>query len=174
MQGNKLAMRSYKSGNSGASWVFDATFSGTQTNTDKQFIWTDHSATSAFKDNLYAIWHNGNPAFMNRRTGPAGSWGTPIQVSGSESTGTAIGADVKTNSAGDVFGFWPATGNSGLFVVKSTTGGVSYGTPVRLGITFDSYDIGVPSFASRRALIYISGGAYRSVQRTMFTQSGPI
>jgi len=162
VQGNKLAMRSYKSANSGASWVFDATFSGTQTNTDKQFIWTDHSATSAYKDNLYAIWHNGNPAFMNRRTGPGGSWGTPIQVSGSESTGTAIGADVKTNSSGDVFGFWPATGNSGLFVVKSTTGGVSYGTPVRLGTTFDSYDIGVPSFASRRALIYISGGAYRS------------
>ena len=29
-----------------------------------------------------------------------------------------------------------------------------------IATTFDSYDIGVPSFNSRRALIYVSGGAY--------------
>src|SRR5688572_31862532 len=41
-------------------------------------------------------------AYMNRRT--SSGWGTPIKVSGTETTGTSIGADVKTNSAGDVFG----------------------------------------------------------------------
>ncbi|HEY0553492.1 MAG TPA: sialidase family protein, partial [Thermoanaerobaculia bacterium] len=151
----------------GATWTFDATFSGTQTDTDKQIIWVDHSATSPFKDNLYAIWHNGDPAFMNRRTGPAGSWQTPVQVSGEETSGTAIGDDVKTNAFGDVFGFWPDTGNSKVFAVKSTNGGASFGMPVQVATTFDSYDIGVPSMARRRALIYISGGAYRTAAKNL-------
>ncbi|MEA2416559.1 MAG: serine protease, partial [Thermoanaerobaculia bacterium] len=134
--------------------------SGTQTNTDKQMQWVDHSATSAFANNNYVIWHNGNPAFMNRRTSTG--WGTPIQVSDAQATGTCIGADVKTNSAGDVFGFFPDTGSRGIFVVKSTNGGASYGTPVKIRTTFRGYDIGVPSFNSRRALVYVSGGAYKN------------
>ncbi|MEA2490497.1 MAG: serine protease, partial [Acidobacteriota bacterium] len=163
VQSAKLFMRSYKSTNGGATWTFDNTFSGTQSNTDKQLMWIDHSASSPFKDYIYVIWHNGNPAFMNRRSGPAGTWGTPIQVSGAESTGTAIGADVVTNSDGTVFGFWPTTGNSRIFMVKSTNGGTSYSAPQQIAVTKDSYDIGVPAFASRRALIYVSSGAYRNV-----------
>src|SRR5213078_3137511 len=97
-----------------------------------------------------------NPAFMNRRT--ASGWGSPIQVSDSQATGTCIGADVKANSSGDVFGFFPDTGSRGIYVVKSTNGGVSYGAPVKLVTTFDSYDIGIPAMASRRLLLYVSGG----------------
>jgi len=162
-----LQMRSYKSTDNGATWTFDATFSGSQTGADKQLIWVDHSATSPFRDNLYAIWHNGNPAFMSRRTGPSGSWQTPVQVSGGETTGTAIGGDVKTNASGDVFGFWPDTGSRRIFVVKSTNGGVSYGAPVRIATTFDSFDIGVPAMNERRALVYVSGGAYRAADRNL-------
>jgi hypothetical protein len=160
--GTTLKMRSYKSTNGGATWTFDNTFSGTQTNTDKELMWVDHSATSSFKNNVYACWHNGNPAYVNRRTGPAGSWGSPIKVSGTESTGTAIGCDVKTNSAGDAFVFWPATSNRRIVMAKSTNGGTSWGTPVVIATGKDSYDIGIPSFASRRALIYTSGAAYKT------------
>jgi hypothetical protein len=165
--GSVLHMRAYKSTDNGATWTFDATFSGTQSSTDKQIIWVDHSATSPFKDNLYAIWHNDFPAFMNRRTGPAGSWQTPIQVSGAESSGTAIGADVKTNAFGDVFGFWPTTGNQKIFVVKSTNGGASYGTPVQVATTFGGFDIGVPAMDRRRLLIYVSAGAYRTASKNL-------
>ena len=165
--GTTLKMRAYKSTDGGATWTFDNTFSGTQTNTDKQMIWVDHSATSAFKDNIYACWHNGAPQFFNRRTGPAGAWQTAIQLSGSETTGTAIGCDVKTNSAGDVFVFWPDTGSRRVNVAKSTNGGVSFGAPVRIATTFDSFDIGVPSFNSRRQLIYTSGGAYKTSTKDM-------
>src|SRR3954469_14628615 len=165
--GSVLKMRAYKSTDNGATWTFDNTFSAAQTSTDKQIMWVDHSATSPFKDNIYVIWHNGLPAFMNRRTGPTGAWQTAIQVSGAESTGTAIGGDVKTNANGDVFGFWPTTTNRKIFVVKSTNGGVSYGTPGQAGSTFDSFDIGVPSFNSRRALIYVSGGAYRTALKNL-------
>ncbi len=155
-----LKVQSYRSTNGGATWTFDGTISGSQTNTDKQMQWIDHSATSLYKDQNYVIWHNGAPAFMNRRT--SSGWGTPIQVSGSETTGTAIGADVKTNSSGDVFGFYPDTGSRGIYVVKSTNGGASYATPVKIVTTYDSYDIGVPAFNSRRILLYVSGGTYRN------------
>ena len=173
--GTILKMRAYQSTDGGATWALDNTFSGTQSSTDKQMVWADHSTTSAFKDQLYAIWHNGTPCYMNRRT--ATGWGTPIQVSGAESTGTAIGADVKTNANGDVFGAWPATGNSKIFVVKSTNGGVSYAVPIQVATTFDSYDIGVPAMNTRRALIYVtlsaySGGGKNNVYATWTDLSG--
>lgn len=158
--GTVLKVQSYRSSNGGATWVFDGTVSGTQTNTDKQMQWIDHSATSPYANNNYVIWHNGLPCYMNRRT--SSGWGTPIKVSGTETTGTAIGSDVKTNSAGDVFGFWPDTGSRGIYVVKSTNGGASYSVPTRIVTTYDSYDIGVPAFANRRILVYVSGGTYRN------------
>jgi hypothetical protein len=156
-----LKVRAYKSTTGGATWTFDGTVSGTQTNTDKEMIWVDHSAASPFKDNLYACWHNGSPVYVNRRT--AAGWGTaPLRVSGAETTGTGIGCDVKTNGAGDVFVFWPDTGGGKILVAKSTNGGASFGAPVTVATTFDSYDIGVPSFNSRRALIYTAGAAMKT------------
>ena len=162
-----LRLRSYKSTDGGSTWTFDGTISGNQTSADKQMMWVDHSATSPFKDNIYVIWHNEQPVFVNRRTGPSGSWQTPVRVSGGETTGTGIGGDIKTNSSGDVFAFWPDTISKNLFVAKSTNGGATFSAPVRIARTFDAYDIGVPSFATRRALIYISGGAYRTATKDL-------
>jgi hypothetical protein len=155
-----LTMRAYKSTDGGATWTFDANFSGSLTNNDKQMLWVDHSATSPFKDNIYTIWHAGNPAEVARRTGPSGSWQTPVKVSGSETTGTAIGGDIKTNANGDVFGFYPDTGSQAIYVVKSTNGGVSFATPVKVASTFGSFEVAVPADASRQLLIYASAGAY--------------
>ena len=76
-----LRLRSFRSADGGAAWTYDADASGSQTNTDKPMMWVDHSATSPHRDNIYVIWHNGMPVFVNRRTGPAGSWQTPIRVS---------------------------------------------------------------------------------------------
>jgi len=163
--GTQLRMRAYRSTNGGASWSFDNTFSGSQTSADKQMVWADHSATSSFSDQLYACWHNGLPQFVNRRT--SSGWGTPLQISGSETSGTAIGCDVKTNSFGDVFVAWPATGNRRILVAKSTNGGASYGSPVIVTTTFDSFDVGVPSFNNRRALIYVAVGAYRTASKNL-------
>ena len=160
---SRLSIRSYRSADGGATWTFDGTVSGSHTSADKQMQWIDHSATSPFKDNVYVIWHNDDPAFVNRRT--ATGWKTPLKVSGAESTGTAIGGDVKTNSAGHVFAFWPTTGNRKVFVAKSTNGGASFARPVQIATTFDGFDIGVPSFNRRRALIYVSGGAYRTARK---------
>jgi len=160
IKGNTLKLRAYKSTTAGATWTLDNTLSGSQRSTDKELMWADHSAASPFKDTIYVCWHNGNPAFVNRRT--AAGWGAaPIQVSGAESTGTAIGCNVHSNSAGDAFVFWPTTGNSRIVMAKSTNGGTSWGTPKVIATSKDSYDIGIPSFANRRALIYTAGASFK-------------
>lgn len=165
--GTQLRMRSYRSTDSGATWTFDNTFSGSQTSADKQIMWVDHSNTSPFRDNIYVIWHNGTPAYIATRNAGTGTWGAPIQVSGSESTGTAIGADIRTNSFGDAFGWWPTTGNRRIVMVKSTNGGASWSAGQVVATTFDAFDIGVPSFNGRRLLIYVSGGAYRTATKNL-------
>jgi hypothetical protein len=153
--------RAYSSTDGGVTWSQEGTFSGgSQTNVDKPWLWIDHSLTSPFLNNIYAIYHNGNPGFVNRRT--ASGWQTPIQVSGAETTGTSIGADIKTNQDGEVFAFWPDTGSSKIYLAKSTNGGASFAAASQVVTTFDSFDIGVPSFASRRALIYTSSAAFKS------------
>jgi hypothetical protein len=158
--GNKLFGRAYRSADGGMTWVQDGTFSGsTQKAVDKDQMWIDHSATSAFANNIYAIYHNDNSGFVSRRLSTG--WQTPVQITGAETTGTPIGADVKTDQDGNVFAFWPAIGNSKIFVARSTNGGATFAPPVQVVTTNDSYDIGVPAMASRRALIYTSSGAYK-------------
>jgi hypothetical protein len=161
IRGFNLVLRVYNSANGGQTWSYNSNPSSKQKAVDKQMKWVDHSATSPYKDSIYICWHNNNPQYVARRTA-AGAWNGPIQISGTESTGTAIGCDVRTNSAGEAFVFWPTTGNRRIIVSKSTNGGTSWGTPKVIATTFDGYDIGVPSFNSRRILIYVSGGAYKA------------
>lgn len=163
--GGAMRIKAYRSTTNGASWTFDGTISGSDTNTDKQMAWMDHSASSSYRDQIYAIWHNGTTGRVNRRT--SAGWQTPLSITSSETTGTPIGADIKTNSYGDVFAMWPDTGSRGLYVRKSTNGGASYATAVKLRTTYDSYDIGVPSMNSRRALIYVTTGAYRTASKNL-------
>ncbi|HKV07807.1 MAG TPA: sialidase family protein [Thermoanaerobaculia bacterium] len=166
IKGFNLKLRAYTSANGGSTWTYDNTASAKQSAVDKQMTWVDHSATSPYKDTLYVCWHNNAPQFVNRRT--ASAWSTPIQISSTESTGTAIGCDVKSNANGDAFVFWPTTGNRRIVMSKSTNGGTSWGNPkVVVATTFDSYDIGVPAFNSRRILIYASGGAYRTATKNL-------
>jgi hypothetical protein len=160
-----VVVRAYKSTGGSGPWTYDSLVSGTHTGTDKPSIWVDRSATS-FKDYMYGIWHEGASAVVNVRNGPGGSWGTPQTISGTETTSNADGGDVKTNAYGEVFAFWPDAGGQTLRVVKSTDGGASWGAltggPVKIADTFGSFLIGMPAQATRRALLYITGGAYRS------------
>jgi hypothetical protein len=158
--GTQLRGRAYVSLDFGLTWTPDATFSGSQSQVDWPRLWSDKSSGSPFVNTLYVIWHNGNPAYMVRRTGAG--WQSLIQVSGAESVGSTVGGDVRTNLSGDVFGFWPTTGNFKIFTVKSTNGGVSYSVPVQAATTFDSFDIGIPAGGSHRIPVYVSGAAWRT------------
>lgn len=169
---NQISLRSFRSLDGGATWTLSGTPSGTQTTVDKGMLWVDKSATSPFKDNLYAIWRNGNDAFVSRRVGPGGSWQTPLQVDGTESVGAPIGADIKTNANGDVFALWPATGtvsgvNAKIISRKSTNGGASFLTATVVASTFGTFTIKIPAQANREALIYTSAGAFRNASKNL-------
>lgn len=161
----QLALRCFKSTDAGATWTFDSTLPGGQTAMDKEALWVDHHHSSPHRDNMYVIWHNGAPCFVAVRNGPGGTWSAPLQISGAETTGTAIGSDIKTNADGDVFAFWPDTGSQRLFVAKSTDGGGSFGTPVEIAPTSGSFQVFLPAQDNRGVLIYLSGGAYRTTTK---------
>jgi hypothetical protein len=151
----------------GATWTFDSTVSGTQTNVDKPVLWVDHSSSSPHRDNMYALWWwNNRPnghTYVSRRVGPGGIWGAPQKISAGETTGSSDGGDIKTNAFGDVYVFWPSVNERTLNVAKSTDGGVSYSAPVKIADTLSSFLYNIPaSQGSRGVLLYISGGAWRT------------
>jgi hypothetical protein len=156
-----LQMRAYKSTDGGQNWIFDGTFSGDQTSADKQLMWVDHSQTSPFRDRIYVIWHNGRPAFVTFRN--ASGWHTPTQISHAETTGTAIGSDITTNASGTVFAVWPDTGSKSLFFAKSADGGATFSSPpLLIAKTFATFQINVPAFAQRSALVGVSIAAFNN------------
>jgi Abnormal spindle-like microcephaly-assoc'd, ASPM-SPD-2-Hydin len=155
-------VRCFKSTDQGSTWAFDSKLSPSNTATDKASLWVDHSPASPYRDQMYAIWHDGNPTFFASRSGPGGTWNAPIQLSGGETTGTSDGSDVKTNNFGDVFAFWPSSGNQKLFVAKSTDGGATFGGPIQIGTTSGQFWYPIPAQAGRNVLIYITAGAYRT------------
>ncbi len=165
-----LTVNCFQSTDGGQTWTFDAQISGAQTTTDKPNLWVDHSASSPYRDNLYALWWATatGDTYVARRLGPAGTWQAPVQVSGAETTGGSDGGDIKTNAFGDVFAFWPSTTEKTLNVAKSTDGGQTFAAAVQIANTFASFLIGFPAMdvrsagASTGALLYISGGAYRT------------
>lgn len=161
-----LRLRTFKSADGGITWTYDSDASGDHTNADRDRMWVDHSSTSPFKDNMYTTWHNNAPVYVNRRAGLSGAWQTPLQVSGGETTGTGIGGDIFTNSAGDVFVGWVDGGSQGLYLAKSTDGAASFAAPVRIATTFDSGGIllfgAIPSDDLRGAFIYLTGCAFRT------------
>jgi hypothetical protein len=163
-------VRSFKSTDAAhATWTFDATLSGAQTNVDKPVLWVDHRPTSPYKDNLYALWWtptDGN-TYLARRAGPGGAWQAPQTLSAKETSGGSDGGDIKTNAFGDVFAFWPSIGTQQLYVRKSTDGGATFGAPVLIAGTNGSYLMGVPAEAGRGCLIYISAAAYRTAAKDM-------
>ena len=168
--GATLRLRCYQSTTNGQTWTFNSTVSGTQTGADREIIWVDHSSTSPFRDQIYATWHNGTPVFFARRTtGAAAAWQAPIQISGTETTVMGIGGDIKTNSFGDVFVFWPDTGGSRrILVVKSTNGGVTFTPPITIATTFASQrQLFIPADAVRGARVYVSAGAYRTAAKDL-------
>ena len=165
-----IRLYSFTSTDKGATWTFETVVSGAQTGTDREIIWVDHSATSAFKDQVYAVWHNGTPVFVSRRTaGAGGTWSAPLQVSGAETVTLGIGADVRTNANGDVFVFWPdADGSQNIVFVKSIDGGNTFSAPQVIATTFaTTRRLAIPAGSSRSLRVYISAGAYRTATRDL-------
>jgi hypothetical protein len=191
------ALRSYNSTDGGANWNFEATMSGTQTTADRPVMWTDHSPTSPFRDQIYVIWHaevpptaNSSIAFVARRTvGAGGAWQAPKRISHTEVTGRAWGGDIKTNSAGDVFAFYPDHDNGGsgkLRLTKSTDGGANFQSPRKndrtsfaeiASLFATTRMLSIPSnpflpnpnpqLIAHGARVFMSGGAFRNATKDL-------
>lgn len=161
-------LKVYKSINAGRTWRYDSVASGEQTAVDKPMLWVDHSDASPHKDTLYAVWsnyHTGSPIYVARRPADSAAWEPPIRISGKYCRYQCIGADITTNAVGEVFAIWPDIKVQKLLLAKSSDGGASYTPATAIASTYAYYDIGVPAFNKRRALIYATSGAYANAVR---------
>jgi hypothetical protein len=162
MSATQFQIIAYSSTDQGATWTLDGTVSGAQTAADREIIWVDHSPTSPFKDQIYAVWHNGTPVFFSRRTvGAGGTWSAPIQLSGAETV--TLGID------GDIFVFWPdADGSQNIVFVRSVDGGATFSAPQVIATTFaNQRRLAIPAGSTRNLRVYISAGAYRTATRDL-------
>lgn len=161
-------LRAYNTSDAGANWTFDGTPSGGQTSADRQVMWVDHSATSPFKDQIYCSWHTGVPLFFSRRTaGAGGTWSAPVQLSGAETTNSALGVDICTNANGDVFVIWPdPEGTGNIVFARSLDGGNNFtAAQVIANIFATTRRLDIPAASSRELRVYISADAYRTPTR---------
>ena len=165
-----LQLRAYTSTDQGATWTFDSTPSGSQTNVDREIMWVDHSASSPFRDQIYVTWHTGVPVqFARRTTGSGAAWQAPIQISGGETTGMGIGGDVKSNANGDVYVFWQdADGSRNIYLAKSTDGGSTFGSPITVAaIKASSRKLSIPADSGRKSRVYVSSAVYRTATKDL-------
>jgi len=144
----------YRSTDNGQTWGgrIDLTSSGS----DKEYIHVDTYPTSPHRDNVYLTWHDGN-VLQFARSRDLGLSFDPIQSFSSEAVG--IGSDIVTDSAGDVYYFWPGTSSQAIWLKKSTDGGASFAAGTQVSATMASFDYPIPSMDTRNVFIYVAADA---------------
>ncbi|MCB1043594.1 MAG: exo-alpha-sialidase [Acidobacteria bacterium] len=145
------AVHFYRSTNNGQTWIGPVAITSGQTS-DKEYIHVDTHPTSPHLGNIYVTWHDNNVLKFARSTNGGTSFDPQIQFAGSQ----GIGSDITSDSAGNIYHFWPSTSNGSIQVAKSTNGGTSFGTPTQVHDTFASFDYPIPSFDNRRAFVYVA------------------
>jgi len=156
--GSSIGVRWSVSTDQGVTWgpMQNITTSGS----DKEFIHVDRSPSSAHQDNIYMTWHDSNVMQFARSTDLGNSFSNPISFS-SEPVG--IGSDITTDSAGNVYYFYPSTSNgAGVRVIKSTNGGASFGAGTQVKPLNGNFDVAIPAMETRRAFIYTSADVDRN------------
>jgi len=110
---------------------------------DKNHLWVDNAAGSAFQGNVYSSWTNfggtaNNQIEISRSTSNGATWSTPLNISAAIAAGSHNqGVNIQTGPNGDVFAVWavydswPARENA-IGFARSTNGGVSFGAATRI------------------------------------------
>ena len=73
-----------------------------------------------------------------------------------------IGSDITTDSAGNIYYFYPAFNSQTIRLKKSTDGGLSFAPQSLVANTEGSFDFPIPSMEARRVFIYVSTDIDRS------------
>ena len=147
-------VRATYSTDQGVTWqpFFDIVDDGAS---DKEFIHVDRSPSSPHQDNIYVTYHTGNVMQFSRSTDMGVSWSTPIAFN-SNGEDTGIGSDITTDSAGNIYYIYPGLNGSGINLLISTDGGVTFGAPTQILPLRGRFDFPIPSMESREAFIYVS------------------
>jgi hypothetical protein len=127
---------------------------------DKEFLHVDQSATSPFKDNVYVTWHQGNVLKLASSSDDGHTFSTWTFPSDSANLG--IGSDITTDSAGNVYHFWPAFNSRTIRLSKSTNGGATFSAPSVIASTQGSFIFRLPSMETREVFIYVSADTDRT------------
>lgn len=154
----------YESTNNGRTWTRIAQV-GTGA-VDKEYLHIDKHPTSPYKDHLYLTWHLNNDMMFAKSSNQGSTWTSPVQLSNNSQTG--IGSDITSNRSGHVFYIWPSSdfSSGALWSRRSTDGGSTWDTAVKVTDTQGSFDFPIPAMDSRRVFIYtaaesdLSGGTY--------------
>jgi hypothetical protein len=153
---SSLGVVFWRSFDSGQTWVDKVTVSSGSN--DKEFLHVDVSPSSPFRDNLYITWHKSNVMQFARSTNQGTSWTTTSFPAAQR----GIGSDITSDSAGNIYYFYGATGEREIVMLKSTDGGTSFQPSFVVADTQASFDWPIPSMETRRAWIYASTDADRS------------
>ena len=122
---------------------------------DKEFIHVDRSPSSPYQDNIYITYHTGNVMQFAKSEDMGVTWTTPVAFN-TNGEDTGIGSDITTDSAGNVYYFYPGLNGSGINLLKSTDGGDTFGAPIQVSTIRGRFDFPIPSMESREVFIYVS------------------
>lgn len=125
---------------------------------DKEYLHVDHSPNSSFLDRIYLGWHDNNTLKFARSSDSGTTWSSTVSIS-SGSNEAGIGNDITSDRNGNVYYIWPAMNSSRILVRKSTNGGTSFASTVKIADTEASFDFPIPAMDQRRAFIYVSADA---------------
>ncbi|WP_313914242.1 sialidase family protein, partial [Tahibacter sp.] len=152
----------YRSTDNGASWTRSATLSN-QNTSDKEYLHVDMHATSPHKGNVYVAWHDNNIQKISRSTDGGLTFSAALTL---DSANRGIGSDITSDTAGNVYFFYPAVSGGSLGkairMSKSTNGGVSYAAATTVSTTNADFDFPIPAMETRRAFTYVSVDTDRS------------
>jgi hypothetical protein len=148
----------FKSTTQGATWTFVKTIS-TGTNNDKELMWIDTDPSSPHKGNIYVAWDEvGSGMRFARSTDNGATWSAVTNLSSDQ----AIGADLTTGPAGELYVAWPDVASRTIKVRKSTDGGATFAAARTIATTHGQFDVSIPAMCSRNVLIYVIVRADRS------------
>ncbi|HEX8996393.1 MAG TPA: sialidase family protein [Ktedonobacterales bacterium] len=174
---NGTEMAVARSSDGGKTWT--TTYFNPQTGSaqfnDKPMLTVDDNINSPYRDTVYIAWdnNNGNASSSNyllvsHSSDGGKTFSAPVPANDTSSgPKSVIGADPFIGPNGTVYVAWHDTLNSLIAESSSTDGGQTFGPTHTVAPTNAAFDIGIPSMASRRALVYpacgadTSAGAYR-------------